>query len=112
MSKPKIDKFGLAAIQKVLINADIETARKSLAFAVGASVDVSGAVLKRIKRDNQCKLFIAPDNARLTVFADCESDVETVIGRKIRKGSKVSITGKLLSFGYQSVHLSGCRLQV
>jgi hypothetical protein len=98
MSKPKIETFGLAAIQAVLSNADIETARESLAFAVGASVDVSGTVLKRIRRDDQCKLFIA-------------SDAQTVISRKIRKGSKVSITGKLFSFGNQSVNLSDCRLQ-
>jgi uncharacterized protein YdeI (BOF family) len=110
MRKGKVDKFGLDAIQKVLTNADIETARESLAFAVGASVDVSGTVLKRIKRDNQCKLFIAADNARLTVFADCKTDEKTVIGRKIRKGSKVSISGKVFSFGYQSVNLSNCRL--
>jgi hypothetical protein len=110
MSKPKIETFGLAAIQAVLSNADIETARKSLAFAVGASVDISGTVLKRIRRDDQCKLFIAPDNARLTVFADCASDAETVISRKIRKGTKVSISGKLFSFGHQSVNLSDCRL--
>jgi hypothetical protein len=110
MRKGKVDKFGLDAIQKVLTNADIETARESLAFAVGASVDISGTVLKRIKRENQCKLFIAPDNNRLTVFADCASDAQTVISRKIRKGSKVSITGKLFSFGYQSVNLSDCRL--
>jgi hypothetical protein len=111
MRKGKIDKFGLAAIQTVLTNADIETARKSLAFAVGASVDVSGVVLKRIKRDGQCKLFIAPDNDRLTVLADCASDAQNVISRKIRKGSKVEICGKLESFGNQSVCLSGCRLQ-
>jgi hypothetical protein len=110
MKKTKLETFGLAAVQAVLTNADIETAREFLAFAVGASVDVSGTVLKRIKRDNQCKLFIAADNARLTVFADCASDAQTVISRKIRKGSKVSISGKLFSFGHQSVNLSNCRL--
>jgi hypothetical protein len=112
MKKPQTQTFGLTTIQTTLTNAaDIETARQSLAFAVGASADVSGTVLKRIKRDNQCKLFIATDNDRLTVFADCASDVQTVIGRKIRKGSKVEICGKLESFGYQSVCLSDCRLR-
>jgi len=60
MSKPKVEIFGLAAIQAVLTNSDIETARKSLAFAVGASVDVSGTVQKRVKREGQCKLIIQP----------------------------------------------------
>jgi hypothetical protein len=110
MSKPKLKRFGLASIQKVLSDSDIETARKSLAFAVGASVDVSGVVLKRIKRPEQCKLVIAPDNVQLTVFADCASDVETVISRKIRKNSKVSITGRLQTFGASAACLSDCRL--
>jgi hypothetical protein len=110
MKKPKLEKFGLAAIQTVLTNADIETARKSLAFAVGVSVDVSGIVQKVVKRNDQCKLLILPDDAQLTIFADCSGDAETVIGRRIRKKSKVSINGKLQSFGNQSVCLGDCRL--
>jgi hypothetical protein len=111
MRKTKIETFGLGTIQTSVTRSDIETARQSLAFAIGASVDVSGVVLKRIKRNDQCKLFIATDNARLTVFADCASDVQNVISRKIRKRSKVSITGKLQSFGSQSVCLSDCRIE-
>jgi len=112
MSKPKIETFGLTAIQTVLSNAtDLQTARQSLAFAIGASVDVSGVVLKRVKRSGECKLVIAPDNVQLTVFADCQGDEETVITRKIRKRSNVSIIGKLQSFGNQSVCLSDCRIE-
>jgi RPA family protein len=112
MKKPNIKTFGLTAIQTVLTNAaDLQTARNSLAFAVGASVDVSGVVLKRVKRNEQCKLVIAPDNVQLTVFADCKADEQTVITRKIRKRSNVSITGKLQSFGNQSVCLSDCRIE-
>ncbi len=112
MKKPKIETFGLAAIQAVLSNAaDLQTARKSLAFAVGAAVDVSGKVQKLVKRDGQCKLVIEPgDVSGFVVFADCLSDAETVIKRKIRKGSLVSVRGKLLSFGSLAVCLSDCRL--
>jgi primosomal replication protein N len=110
MKKPKIETFGLAAIKAVLSNSDIQTARQSLAFAIGASVDVSGVVLKRVKRNDQCKLVIAPGNVQLTVFADCQADEQTVITRKIRKNSKVTVTGKLLSFGSQSVCLSAAKL--
>jgi hypothetical protein len=111
MSKPKLEIFGLTAIQTVLTNAaDLQTARNSLAFAVGATVDVSGVVLKRVKRNEQCKLVIAPDNVQLTVFADCLIDAESIIKRKIRKRSNVSIVGKLQSFGNQSVCLADCRL--
>ncbi len=112
MSKPKIETFGLAAIQAVLSNSDIETARKSLAFAVGASVDVSGKVQKRVKRDGQCKLVIEPgDVPGFIVFADCLSDAETVIKRKIRKGSSVRVKGKFQTFGALAVCLSDCRLR-
>jgi hypothetical protein len=111
MKKPKIATFGLTAIQTVLSNAtDLQTARQSLAFAVGASVDVSGVVLKRVKRSGECKLIINPGNAAIQIIADCLIDAENIISRKIRKKSKVSITGKLQSFGNQSVCLSDCRL--
>jgi hypothetical protein len=113
MKKSKLKKFGLAAIQTVLSNSDIETARKSLAFAVGAVVDVSGKVLKRVKRDGQCKLVIEPGASvpGFVVFADCLTDEKAVISRKIRKGSFVSIRGKFQTFGASAVCLSGCRLK-
>jgi hypothetical protein len=68
---------------------------------------VSGVVLKR---NEQCKLVIAPDNVQLTVFADFNGDELSVISRKIRKRSNVALTGKLQSFGNQSVCLSNCHL--
>jgi hypothetical protein len=112
MSKPKIETFGLAAIQAVLSNSDIETARKSLAFAVGAAVDVSGKVQKLVKRDGQCKLVIElGDVPGFVVFADCLSDSETVIKRKIRKGSSVRVKGKFQTFGASAVCLSDCHLR-
>jgi hypothetical protein len=109
--KKQIETIGLGTIQTSVTRSDIEMARQSLTFAIGASVDVSGVVLKRVKRNEQCKLVIAPDNVQLTVFADCKSDEQRVITRKIRKRSNVSITGKLQSFGSQSVCLSECRLE-
>ncbi len=114
MKKPKLEKFGLAAIQTILSNSDIETARKSLAFAVGAVVEVSGKVLKRVKRDKQCKLVIEPGASfpGFIVFADCRTDEKAVISRKIRKGSSVRVKGKLLTFGASAVCLSGCRLKL
>jgi DNA-binding GntR family transcriptional regulator len=111
MKKPKLETFGLTAIQTVLTNADIQTARNSLAFAIGATVDVSGVVLKRVKRNDQYKLVIQPDNVQLTVFADCLIDAENIITRKLRKNSNVSIVGKLQSFGSQSVCLANCRIE-
>jgi ribosome-associated protein YbcJ (S4-like RNA binding protein) len=113
MSKPKIETFGLTAIQTVLSNAtDLQTARKSLAFAVGAAVDVSGKVQKVVKRNGQCKLVIEPgDVPGFIVFADCLTDAETVRNSKIRKGSLVSVRGKFQTFGALAVNLSDCRLR-
>jgi hypothetical protein len=113
MKKPKLEKFGLAAIQTVLTNADIETARKSLAFAVGAAVDVSGTVQQRVKREGRCKLVIEPGASApgFIVFADCRTDEKAVISRKIRRGSFVSIRGKFQTFGASAVCLSDCRLR-
>jgi hypothetical protein len=111
MSKPKIETFGLTAIQTVMQNTDVETARNSLAFAVGATVSASGVVVKRVKRSGECKLVIQPDSATMQVIADCKSDERRVISRKIRKRTNVSIVGKLQSFGNESVCLADCRLR-
>jgi hypothetical protein len=113
MRKQKIQTISLSRIQTTVTRSDVQTARAALSFAVGATVDVSGRVVKRVKRSEQCKLVINPDNTPgLTVFADCLADEKTVIGRKIRKGSTVTLHGKLQSFGSQAVCLRDCRLQV
>jgi hypothetical protein len=113
MKQKKIETFGLTAIQTVLSNAtDLQTARDSLVFAVGASVDVSGKVQKLVKRDGQCKLVVEPgDVSGFIVFADCTSDAETVRNSKIRKGSSVRVKGKFQTFGALAVCLSDCRLR-
>jgi primosomal replication protein N len=111
MKKQKIKTFGLAAIQTSVALSDIETARHSLAFAVGATLTITGKVEKRVKRNEQCKLVVNPDNATMQVIADCKGDEQTVITRKIRKNSKVSIVGKLQSFGSRSVCLTDCRIE-
>jgi hypothetical protein len=112
VGKGTIEKFGLRAIADALEGSDVATARGSLSELVGAAVDVSGKVQKRVKREAQCKLVIQPDDeSGFVVFADCLSDAETVIKRKIRKGSAVRIKGKLQSFGALAVCLSDCRLR-
>jgi primosomal replication protein N len=84
-----------------------------LSQLVGAVVEVSGTVQKRVKRDGQCKLVIQPGASvpGFVVFADCRSDAETVTARKIRKGSVVSVRGKFSTFGAVAVCLVDCRLQ-
>jgi hypothetical protein len=113
MKNGTIEKFGLRAIRDALEGSDVATARGSLSELVGAVVEVSGKVLKRVKREGQCKLVIEPGASvpGFVVFADCTSDAKTVSNSKIRKGSAVRIKGKLQSFGSSAVCLTDCRLR-
>jgi hypothetical protein len=112
VGRGKIEKFGLKAIADAVRGSDVATARVALSFAVGATVDVSGTVQKRVKREGQCRLVIEPGDVRgFVVFADCLSESETVTNSKIRKGSLVRVKGKLRTFGASAVCLSDCRLQ-
>jgi hypothetical protein len=111
VKKGTIEKFGLRAIADALNGSDVESARDRLSQLVNSAVEVSGTVLKRVKRDGQCKLVIEPgDVPGFVVFADCGADAKTVIRRKIRKGSLVSVRGKFQTFGASAVCLSDCRL--
>jgi hypothetical protein len=112
MGKGKLEKFGLATIAKAVSGSDVAMARVSLSQVVNSVVEVSGTVLKRVKRDGQCKLVIEPgaDVPGFVVFADCQPDAETVINSKIRKGSLVSVRGKFQTFGAAAVCLYDCRI--
>jgi primosomal replication protein N len=113
MGKGKFEKFTLTTIADALDGSDVATARRSLSAVVGAVVEVSGTVHKRVKRDGQCKLVIEPGASvpGFVVFADCQPDAEKVRARKIRKGSSVSVRGKLATFGALAVCLVDCQLQ-
>ncbi len=110
MKKGTIEKFGVRAIADALEGSDVLTARVALSFAIGAAVDVSGKVLKRVKRDGVCKLVIESENApEFVVFADFLSDAENLTKHNIRKGSSVRVKGKFRTFGASAVCLSDCR---
>jgi hypothetical protein len=112
MGRGTVEKFGLRAIADALDGSDVATARSSLSQLVGAAVDISGKVRKRVKRDGQCKLVIEPgDVPGFVVFADCGADADTVRNSKIRKGSSVSVRGKFSTFGAVAVCLVDCQLQ-
>ena len=111
MGRGKIEKFGLKAIADAVRSSDVLTARVALSQFVGAVVDVSGKVQKRVKRDGQCKLVIEPgDVPGFVVFADFSEKSETLKKAKIRKGLSVSVRGKFETFGASAVCLSDCRL--
>jgi primosomal replication protein N len=90
----------------------VPSARVALSFAVGAAVEVSGTVQKKVKREGQCKLVIQPDDeSGFVVFADFSEQSDSVKEAKIRKGSSVRVKGKLQTFGSSAVCLSDCRLR-
>ena len=112
MRKLTVEKFGLCAIRDVLTKFDLAGARNALSLAVDANLDVSRKVQKVAQRDEQCKLVIeSGDAAGFVVFADCLPDAENVKRPQIRKGSLVSVRGKLEAFGASAVNLIGCRLR-
>jgi hypothetical protein len=84
-----------------------------LSAVVGAVVEVSGTVRKRVKRAGECKLVIEPGASvpGFVVFADCLNDAERVRNGKFRKGSAVSVRGKFSTFGAAAVCLVDCRLE-
>ncbi len=111
MGKGMIEKFGLRAIADAVRGSDVLTARDRLSQVVGAAVEVSGKVQKRVKRDGQCKLVIEPgDVPGFVVFADCPGELENLTKLNIRKGSSVAVRGKFETFGAAAVCLSDCRL--
>ncbi len=112
MGKGTVERFGLKAIADALARAaDLQSARDNLSQLVNSAVEVSGTVQKRVKRDGLCRLVIEPrDVPGFVVFAECNLDYIAVTNSKIRKGSLVSVRGKLQSFGASAVCLSDCRL--
>lgn len=96
---------------KIPMQKKINLVKSVSPFAVGAVLDVAGRVQKVVERDGQYKLIIEPGNSlRFVVFADCTLDAETVKARKIRKGSLVSVRGKLQTYGAMAVCLRDCKL--
>jgi hypothetical protein len=111
MKNGSIEKFSLRAIAGAVSRDDLPMVRAALSQTIGAVLDVSGKVRKFVRREGVCRLVIEPgDVPGFVVFADCRTDAETVRNSKIRKGSLVSVRGKLASFGASAVCLSDCRL--
>jgi hypothetical protein len=112
MEKGKLEKFGLKAIADAVRGSDVRSARENLSKLVGAAVEVSGTVQKRVRREGECNLVIEPgDVPGFVVFADCQPDAEKLRKAKIRKGSSVRVKGKFRTFGAAAVCLSDCRLR-
>lgn len=92
---------------------DLAGVREQLKHFIGQRIIIHGApVLKKITRHEHLKLFIAPGDSPLTVFAEFTEakEAKRLLERKIRKSSNISVIGELVSFGRLSVCLNNCRL--
>ncbi len=110
MKPPEVEKFSLQTIKNALNASDLESARASLSFAIGASLEVSGRVMKVVRRDARYKIVVGPGagaETDLRVFADFKRAQK----KKLRKGSAVLIRGKFQTFGLTAVCLSDCKLR-
>ena len=107
MRKPKT-KFSLMTIADALKRSDLESARADLSFAIGASLEICGRVLKVVRRDGRYKLIIETvEDTDLIVFANFKRAQK----QSLRKGAAVLIRGKLKSFGLSAVCLGDCRVK-
>jgi hypothetical protein len=125
-----LEKFGVRTIADAVDRFGVGAARERFAGMIGAvALDVSGVVAKVVKREGEEKLVIEPgDVPGFVVFAVFPGGLEnltkpyflkaeklkklknkSVFGVKIRKGSTVTISGKLASFGASAVCLNDCR---
>jgi hypothetical protein len=95
MGKGTVERFGLKAIADAVRGSGVAEARDRLLSVVGAVVEVSGTVQKRVRREGECKLVIEPGASvpGFVVFADCLSDAENLTKLHIRKGSSVRVKG-------------------
>lgn len=112
MRKGTIEKFSLKAIAGAVSRSDLSAVRDALSGMIGAVLDASGRVQKVVKREGQCKLVIEPgDVPGFVVYASFPGGFENLRKPKIRKGSAVSVRGRLASFGTSAICLDGCKLQ-
>ena len=76
----------------------------------GVMLRVSGIVQKFVKRDGLCRLVVQTVTKKVVFSNFLLSDSVLLKARKIRKGSKVDLIGKVTSFGLSAVCLSECYL--
>lgn len=108
-----IEKLSLADFADAVSSSqNITEARKKMSFALGATIEVTGEVIKKATRHEHLRLLIQPGNSAMSVFAEFPdpTEAEKIAKMKIRKTSKVSLVGELLAFGFASVNLTNCRL--
>ena len=110
MRKGTIEKFALTTIADAVSRFGILAAHKRFAGLIGAVLDVSGVVEKFPKREGICRLVIRPNDVPgFVIFANFPCDRDELKKRKIRKGSIVSVRGRLTSFGAAAVCLNDCK---
>ncbi len=112
MRKGTLERFTLAAIADALDGSDVEAARRSLSAVVGAVVEVSGKVRKRVKRDGQCKLVIEPGASRLVRSGAAVSIIQSRPQTIHATGSRFHQTSKTATPLLFPLELSACNIRL
>jgi len=111
MNKPKTKRtITLDAITKAFAERSVSDARAILYDRIGAALSVAATVEKTIRRDGSLKLLLR--NSNYLIFADFNDlrEQNKVKARKVKKGSKVAITGDFRTAGYCALTMNNARL--
>lgn len=106
----------ISEILNTIKSNSLTESREILYKQIGAMVEVSGEVLKKITRHAKLKLLIRPvevsANNSFQIFAEFgDKDAERVHTEKIKKRSKVKISGQFQTSGSSAVNLYHCQLR-
>jgi hypothetical protein len=103
-------------ILQTIENTTLAESRGILYERTGAVVAFSGEVLKKIIRHEHLRLLIRPDDLPIDksfqIFAEFTDAIESakVQSAKIRKGSKVKLSGFFNTSGYSAININHCKL--
>lgn len=96
----------LSEIADSIKTLGLSQSRTALSSKLGSRLEIAGTVIKVVKRDEKIKLFIQTD--LMKIFADFGSKADFLL--HVKKNQSVTVTGLLVSFGYDAVCLNKCSI--
>lgn len=119
MTKPQTKQtITLETIVEAFENFILKEAREILYDRIGVSLSVDGVIEKVIKRDGGLKIYFKPnglaEGKTFMVFAEFtdEKEREKVKASKLRKGSKIAITGDFRTAGQSAATMENCIIKL
>lgn len=104
----------LAEIISALDTMSLADARTELYKSFNASLFLRATVLKVVKRSGfklYVEVAVSTSTRKMEAFCEFEeSEIEKAVSLKVRKSSRVSLTGRFQTCGTNAMMLYGCRL--